>query len=317
MSNDFSLILDNAIKICDGMFLNTIESEKGFQKIYPFTTENIAGYINEFDLKNKSLLTVGSSSDQVLNAILYGCRDITLLDINPFAKCFYYLKIASMLELDMEEYLRFLRFRDFISVFRDNMDVFNIYTFNKIKDTLRLLDYESYLFWDELFQMYKPLEVRDNLFEFEENRSSVIAGSNSYLMNKEVYNETKEKILETNINFVNSDIFKVQLDRTFDNIWLSNIGTYLKDYEIRIMIDKMMKYLNKDGKMLASYLYSTVRDTKYDDEWMPIYNLDKVFEDLKEYNINLVSFLGINGIKFNDKNVKDSIIICKKKNLKR
>lgn len=49
-----------------------------FINIYPFTTENIAGYINEFELKDKSLLTVGSSGDQVINAALYDCQDITL-----------------------------------------------------------------------------------------------------------------------------------------------------------------------------------------------------------------------------------------------
>ena len=39
-----------------------------FKLIYKFTTENISGYIKEFDFKNKSLLTVGSSGDQVINA---------------------------------------------------------------------------------------------------------------------------------------------------------------------------------------------------------------------------------------------------------
>ena len=34
-----------------------------FKLIYKFTTENISGYIKEFDFKKKSLLTVGSSVD--------------------------------------------------------------------------------------------------------------------------------------------------------------------------------------------------------------------------------------------------------------
>ena len=40
-----------------------------FYSIYPFTTENISGYIDCFDLDKHNLLTVGSSTDQVLNAI--------------------------------------------------------------------------------------------------------------------------------------------------------------------------------------------------------------------------------------------------------
>ena len=52
-----------------------------FDKMYPFTTENISGYIDNFDLEGKSLLTVGSSCDQIYNASLKGCKDITILDI--------------------------------------------------------------------------------------------------------------------------------------------------------------------------------------------------------------------------------------------
>lgn len=74
--------------------------DETFNKIYPGTTENIKGYIDFFDLKNKSLLTVGSSSDQVLNACFNGCYDITLIDINPFTKEFFHLKKAAIERLD-------------------------------------------------------------------------------------------------------------------------------------------------------------------------------------------------------------------------
>ena len=72
--------LYKASSTCDGSFRYISE----FSKIYPFTTENISGYINYFDFQNKSLLTVGSSFDQVLNAYMCGVRDITLYDINPY-----------------------------------------------------------------------------------------------------------------------------------------------------------------------------------------------------------------------------------------
>ena len=41
-----------------------------FHTIYPFATENINDYTEYFDLKDKSLLTVGSSGDQAINALL-------------------------------------------------------------------------------------------------------------------------------------------------------------------------------------------------------------------------------------------------------
>ena len=42
--------------------------------------------ITNLNLKNKSVLTVGSSGDQALNAILSGAKDITIIDANIFTK---------------------------------------------------------------------------------------------------------------------------------------------------------------------------------------------------------------------------------------
>ena len=61
---DFNDALYKASMTCEGKLYYISE----FSKIYTFTTENISGYIDYFDLDNKSLLTVGSSGDQVLNA---------------------------------------------------------------------------------------------------------------------------------------------------------------------------------------------------------------------------------------------------------
>ena len=58
---NFSELEHDIIMKCNGMSLSNEASNLGFDFIYPFTTENIDGYINNFDLKNKSLLTTGSS----------------------------------------------------------------------------------------------------------------------------------------------------------------------------------------------------------------------------------------------------------------
>lgn len=108
MNQNFSVIMNNAINRC-----NCLKVEDGMlQSIYPFTTENISGYIDNFNLKDKSLLTVGSSGDQVINAILKGCKDTTLLDINPYTKLYYYLKAASIITLNLDGFMRFLRYKD-------------------------------------------------------------------------------------------------------------------------------------------------------------------------------------------------------------
>ena len=68
-----------------------------------FANENIKGYIKRFPLEDKKLLTVGSSADTVINASLYGCKDITLYDICPYVKYYYDLKIASLLSLNYNQ----------------------------------------------------------------------------------------------------------------------------------------------------------------------------------------------------------------------
>lgn len=314
MDNNFNIILNTAIKQTQGTVIYNEASNKGFGKIYPFTTENISGYINLFNLKDKSLLTVGSSGDQVINAILKDCKDVTILDINPYTKYYYFLKMACILELKISELLQFLRYKDYPKVFKNNDDVFNIETFNKIKNTLRLLDYESYLFWDELFQSYPMNEIRLNLFEQDEYRTEIITKCNPYLQSTVLYDETKEKIKNVKITFINGDIFKTELNQTYDNIWLSNIGTHIPRRFLKIMTDKTSKHLNKEGKMLISYLYETTKDSIYQQDWCPIYNLDKTFEILDEYNPELISFTGITNFAFNSKKMtNDSVLIYTKK----
>ena len=106
-------ILVSALDRCDGLVVDDDAYDKGFSKIYSFSTENISGYIDSFDLENKSLLTVGSSGDQALNAILRNWKDVTVMDINLYAKYYYYLKAAGIIELTKEKFLRFFRYLDY------------------------------------------------------------------------------------------------------------------------------------------------------------------------------------------------------------
>lgn len=309
MSYSFDIDINNAIKICNGQL-----PADGSCEIYPFTTENISGYINYFDLIEKSLLTVGSSGDQVINAILHGCEDITLLDKNPYSKYYYYLKITGILCLELDAFMEFFRYKDYPKVFKDNNHVFDKVIFSKIKPTLRSLDYESYLFWDELFQTFDSRDIRSNLFSSDEYRTSVISNCNDYLNNEELYNKIKKKIKKINPNFIYGDLLKLDLDssKKYDNIWLSNIGTYLPRHFVKIMTDKMSKLLNENGQLLISYLYKTTKDTKYQEDWCPIYNLERTFEILWDYSPELISFIGVDGIKFEDENFKDSILVYRK-----
>lgn len=307
----FETILNNAIKRCENIDVYDEAYCKGFSSIYPFSTENISGYIDSFNLEEKSLLTVGSSADQALNAILKNCKDITVLDINPYTKYYYYLKSSGIIELSKEEFLRFFRYEDYPKTFKKNKEVFNKETYNKLKKTLRLLDYESYLFWDELLSTYKGEYIRNKLFSLDEEKTPIIENMNLYLED-ENYKKLKSKIKKVNPEFIIGNIFKKDVDKIFDNIWLSNIGTYISRHFLKIMTDKTSNLLNEDGILLISYLYETVKDSKYQEDWNLIYDLEKTLSILKEYHPEFISFIGVKGLKFNDENIKDSVLVYKK-----
>ena len=314
MEYDYYKNIDNAIRRCKDMYADDGANKWEFYKMYPFTTENINGYIDNFSLEGKSLLTVGSSTDQVLNAILKGSTDITLLDICPYVKYYYYLKLVSILKLNREEFLEFFRYIDYPKVFKYNINVFKREVFEKIKMDLRVIDYESYLFWDELLQVYGSIGLRRKMFSNDEYRTDVITSVNAYLQSEENYNNLKDKILKVKPKFITSDAFNFTSDRSYDNIWLSNIGTRIAVTSLKILVNKMQEYLNKDGLMLMCYLYDCTKYTKYNPVWDPIYNLKETFKILEDFNPELVTFKGVDSLKFPNNNMcKDSIILSRKK----
>ena len=224
-----------------------------FFDAYSFTTENISGYIKYFDLKNKSLLTVGSSGDQVINASLEGCEDITVCDICPLTKYYYYLKVASLLVLNRDLFMKFLCETNYN--LENNPYLYNRQTFDSIKSTLKKLDYDSYYVWEYLFMNYNKFDL-NRLFRNDITMKDTIVHCNNYLKNDNNYKHIKSLIMNTNVKFITNDISKEKYDRYFDNIWLSNVAHYLSGEQIVNMFYNTENVLNENGKMLLCYYWN-------------------------------------------------------------
>ena len=312
MNNYFEGIVANALLKCEGNYVIDDEYRQGFSRIYPFTTENISGYINEFDLDGKSLLTVGSSGDQVINASIFNCMDQTVVDICPYTKYYFYLKKAAIMFFTLKEFMDFFCYNDYPKFCRDNKNVFDKEKFEELKPLLRLLDYESYLFWDEIFSSYKGENVRKRLFSSDEDRSFVLQGMNLYMRDEESFSKAKVKIRGINPKFICDDIFKVNLNRSYDNIFLSNIGLYCGIDRLKELTERLGPYV--DDKMLLCYLYKTEKDTKYKKDWSEIYNIKKLNCVLGDYISNFHTFCGVRGILFEDEKYdRDSALIYEKR----
>ena len=276
-----------------------------FGRIYPFTTENISGYVKFFDLYKKSLLTVGSSGDQVINARLAGCQDITVVDVNPYTQYYYYLKVASILSLKIEELKSFLNYMQ--DLFVRNRAAFDKKKFLRIKGCLKELDYDSYYFWDEKFAIRRPLNVRKAMFMRDEFPKSIITKCNLYLHSEEMYKRTQAIIGDIRPNFIVGNLLYDDIPGVHDNIWLSTIPAFIDLKTLRLLVDKMYLLLKKEGDMMVSYLYLFDEFTPYERGWDPIYDIDRVKQTLSPYKLELKSF---HGTEFREDS--DSVLILHK-----
>jgi len=86
-----------------------------FDSIYPFTTENIAGYMKDLDLTGKKCITVTGSADHILNIVARGGLDVTTFDINSLTEKYMDLKLAALKQLDFKDFVNFLLYDSKIS----------------------------------------------------------------------------------------------------------------------------------------------------------------------------------------------------------
>jgi hypothetical protein len=231
-------------------------------KIYPFTTENLSGYFNQLDFKDKKVLTVTGSGDHALNAILLGASEVHTFDINRYAKYHLNLKKAAIEVLDYGKFLSFFH------VFKGSN--LNKETYFKLRD---ILDDESKLFWDSLLTQFSNYQIRQALFRFGDVYCQKANNVNNYL-NEEQYYELQKKINSFNISFIESDILdlKAKIDNVkYDLILLSNISDYIDALyyfnailQYKKLILNLANNLNENGKIVFAYLYGILENNDID-----------------------------------------------------
>ena len=282
-----------------------------FMSIYSFSTENVNGYIDFFDYKDKSLLTVGSSGDQIINAYNKGCRDITLIDINPFARYYVNLKIAGILSLNYREFELFF-FRN-IGLHKNNSR-YNLELFNKLSNTLKAIDYDSYYFFESIFNKYPVDRISDYLMNDDEESYKVIKNINNYLQNEESYNKTKKILGDIYFNYINENIFTFNSNQKYDNIFLSNLCSRISLFELKELIAKLNNNLNIDGSMLSAYIWNMDYNSKEENyDLRDIYKMPAVRTWLNDYISEHHQITGISDILFSPDKKSDLVLIYKNK----
>lgn len=303
-------------------YMDIFDVNNKFVSIYPFTTENIKGYLDLMDVKDKDILTVGASGDQTLNLLIRDAKSVDYFDMNPFTKMYFNLKCAAIKVLSVDEYFEFFCYDAFPSTFKKNNNAFSINTYHRISPHLDTITRQ---FWDNLYLRQNGLDIRKSmLFSTDEEPFKVLPKVNDYLSEESfeklrtIMNTKKApRFFETNIIKLSS-----KLTKKYDYILLSNIAQYL-DYiydkdeliKFRKLILNLSNDLNPDGKLMLSYLYDTKEDTPWNENYAAIYNLKKVREVFSEENLELINFPAITDLKWQyQADVKDAALIYTKKN---
>ena len=222
---------------CENTFHNS-------SAIYRFSNERLQDYGEYFVNRNK-ILSVISSGDQILNAILNGVKDIDAFDISVFPKYFLYLKIGAIKSLSREEYLNFFCDTNYSAEDYDDM-------YERIRENL---DEEIKEFWDGLFDFFDWQDIYNStLFSSEPYFTSTAIEQNRYLKNDESYNRLRDSINDVNINIYEGNIFDLvnSLNNRYDLIYLSNIFYYNDANDYRELLGKL---LLTDNGITITYLY--------------------------------------------------------------
>ena len=211
------------------------------EKVYPFTNENLYQLFHQLDVKGKSVATTGSSGDQILAALLFGAKDVTLVDGNLYSKPFIDYKFACIKNLSYEEFKK-----NFI----DSNNYFDFEIFKKISHDL---DQDSLVFWGTIYNHINDAqEIKRRIANFNNQRPKT-----DFLYNEDVYpvlqEILREKALKIKFEIAEFNDFPKVLTGSYDAILLSNIFQYVnhEDY-IRVIMDLQEK-LNQNGKIQLNY----------------------------------------------------------------
>ena len=227
-----------------------------FNRIYPFSTENLTGFFDAELLKDKKVVLTGSSCDQILTAQLFNSKKITHFDINPFVEFMYDLKKASVKELKNYEFLNYFYYNF------ENYDSFRYKLYEKVRNSL---EGNSLDFWDTLYNNYSPLKIRRRLFILNNETEKEKYNNLLPYITDENYQKLKEKEFIP-VEFINCNILDLSsnLQDNYDVIYFSNILGRLEMLDffsdeyiqnIYNFMKKLLEHTELNGKILLNYFY--------------------------------------------------------------
>lgn len=279
--------------------------------MYIYATEMVSNYYRILNIKNKRVLSIVGSGDQIINAYFFGAKEVVGFDINKYTFFMLDLKISAIFNLTYSEFINFFG-KDL------NTGTFSFALYNKFKKDLPR---DTKIFFDKLYRNFsyngKKL-IKSNHFRQRQTIKSLAVDTNIYLKNENSYIKCREIMQNKNLQFLELDLNDILTNKNlkgkFDIINLSNVLNYLtgnteEKYILKVLIGitkKISKRIKKEG-LFFSYSYSP---WLYDftGRQIPPASILKIISEIKKVNNFQVTFKRFGGI---NNNTLDRINIFK------
>lgn len=209
-----------------------------YDYIYTRTNENLNLLFKDIEVKNKKVLTVLASSDQLFYFLLKNAKEIETFDINVLTKYFFYLRKWNLLYLKEYFYPK--------GPLNSNY-ILKLLEFVK-KNITTESEEQAYLFWKSLTNRYNTIPIAHNI---NKPQNSII---------KEEKDELIEKLKTYELKFRNINIMKKQNKnrKRHDIIFISNIPEWYDDIEESIALkENVINLLEDDGRVIGSNILET------------------------------------------------------------
>ncbi len=194
-----------------------ITSFGNFDPSYLWTNEDMKLYPKE-NLKGKNILTITSSGDHALNAILNGGCVVDSFDVNQFSKYVSALKIAMIKKYGYYDFFKRMKWIEDVGGFNFNSKE------NIIDGIRKYLSCDEYLFWSTFERLRINNKVRFN---------DVINVYGNLKLNAYVdvfeYSKLKRKLKCASVTYYDSDVINVakNVSKKYDRVFLSNVLEYV------------------------------------------------------------------------------------------
>lgn len=195
------------------------------KRIYARSNEDLKTIFSKLDVKDKKILSVLASSDQVFMAYFLGAQKVDTFDTNELTEYYYYLR-------------KWLLEKKIINPIGKSNN-----TLSKVLDSVRKETNEeikAYLFWKRVLEKYENI-MQSKLF-FRPN-GKIRCGYKGNVN------------LPRTINFQQHDIFEDYFkEELYDLVYLSNILDYSfgHDKKLRICKDNLKRLVKNNGLVIAT-----------------------------------------------------------------